>query len=141
MCNARFVQRLDGRHKYLGPRNMPRPDGRILRRSYFGSAMFFCLTVEDLLQVVAVLNKLKRLEIAGSAPNLLESIKLRHRESRCGTISHTRRKLTLIRNKRMYQTTVGAGDLYCLKKTGPPAGERAAYEIAIMPGPKTLVMR
>ncbi len=44
------------------------------------------------------------------------------------------------RAQRSYQT-VGAGDLYCLKNTFVPEGACAAYEIAIIPGPKTLVMR
>ena len=35
--------------------------------------------------------------------------------------------------------TVGAGDLYCLRKIRGPPGACAAYEIAIAPGPKTFV--
>lgn len=40
-----------------------------------------------------------------------------------------------------YQTTDGAGDLYCLKNTFVPDGACAAYEIAIIPGPNTFVIR
>src|SRR5688500_11930266 len=36
--------------------------------------------------------------------------------------------------------TAGDGDLYCLRKTLPP-GPSAAYEIAIIPGPKIFVTR
>src|SRR5688572_18750543 len=37
--------------------------------------------------------------------------------------------------------TVGAGDLYCLRKMRGPPGACAAYEMAIAPGPNTFVMR
>jgi hypothetical protein len=40
-----------------------------------------------------------------------------------------------------YHTTVGAGDLYCLRKMRRPSGDSAAYEIAIAPGPNTFVTR
>src|SRR5687768_5453752 len=40
-----------------------------------------------------------------------------------------------------YQITVGAGDLYCFRKTLRPSGDWAAYEMAIAPGPKTYVTR
>src|SRR5688572_6050627 len=37
--------------------------------------------------------------------------------------------------------TVGAGDLYCLRKIRGPPGACAAYEMAIAPGPNTFATR
>lgn len=103
--------------------------------------MIFCFPVENFLQIGAILNKLECLKIARPAPNLLKGIQLRDRKSGRRTSFYSGRELPLISDEKSYQTTVGAGDLYCLKNTNPPAGARAAYEIAIIPGPNTLVMR
>ena len=73
--------------------------------------------VEDLLQILSVFYELVDLEIAGAAPHLL-SIKLLHRK--CAALP-LRTRAAPFDMPKVVPVALGP-ELYCLKKTLPPAG-------------------
>src|SRR5918993_1411936 len=75
-------------------------------------------------------------------PHVSSNASTRRTAYRAALPSRTRRDSSCwYSTKCGYQITAGDGDLYCLRNTLTAPGPSAAYEIAIIPGPKIFVTR